>query len=725
MKALLRELRRRNVWRAIVLYLGATWALAQGISELSSALGLPDWAPRAFLIAAGIGFPFWVAFAWLYEITPQGIRRESEVPEGQSITRQTARKLDYWIIGVLTVAVVLLLTDRLMPGRGAEATDPSMPHSIAVLPLANAGGGDDGYFADGLTEEMISRLSRIDGLRVIARTSAFEFRDSTLPRDEIARRLGVTHLLEGTVRRHGDQLRIVVDLVRPADSTSLWSESYNRRLEDVFAVQADIAQAVARALQLRLGTRDRKVDHEQPPGGNLAAYEALLQGRAKYRAMILDDFPRAADLYREAIRLEPDYAMAYYELAGILVNLARFRSGAERESLLDELRAAANRAMALAPEFHGSHLAQGFLLNIQGEPERALASYRRALELAPNDARTLHNVAQQLAALQRYEEALPFARQALENDPLNINTRVILSELYRSTGRNEQALETLHEALRIAPDHPALLAPLGTLYHALGRFELAETHLRRAIELDPARDLLKLTLAYAVMANRGLEEAWKVFEEALASHPDHPPLLANMAEMQLSHGNTGAAIEYGRRTLAVDPDNSRAAMVVATALHMQGHWNEAERMARDFLARHPSAPDQYLILAEVAALRGDAAAARAAAEAETDPDSKRYALALAAAVSGERAAIARALATLREECSAPDLCLVPALVIHACLGDTQSLYATLDEAEKTPGYIPHLGYPFLDRFYDDPRFVAHLAKYHMRPPARPGQARPR
>src|SRR5690606_34753702 len=244
-KKLLAELRRRNVLRAGLLYLGALWALAQGVSELTPAMGLPEGATRWLMVAAAIGFPFWLAFAWFYEITPDGFRLERNVPEEESIRRQTGRRLDILIMAVLSVAVVLLLTDRLLARGGdaaaaAAAAQPGSPHSIAVLPLVNAGRhDDDDYFSDGLTEELISGLARVEDLRVIARGSAFEFKDSEAPRAEIANTLGVDHLLEGSVRRSGDRIRIMVELVRPGDNTSLWSQTYNRELRDIFAVQAE------------------------------------------------------------------------------------------------------------------------------------------------------------------------------------------------------------------------------------------------------------------------------------------------------------------------------------------------------------------------------------------------------------------------------------------------------------------------------------------------------
>src|SRR5690606_6475663 len=211
--------------------------------------------------------------------------------------------------------------------------------------------------------------------------------------------------------------------------------------------------------------------------------------------------------------------------------------------------------------------------------------------------------------------------------------------------------------------------------------------------VDPGREAWKTFLAHAVVGARGLEAGWRVLEEALAAQPGHPAILATMAELQLAHGNTAAALEYARRGLDADPNQSTAAIMLASALSMLGHLDEAEQVARNFLARRPAAMGLHAALAEVAALRGDADAALAAAEAEPEADSRRYALALAAATAGERAATDRALATMREECNGYDLCLANIAAVHACLGDTARLHATLEEAETTRSYRPFLGFP--------------------------------
>src|SRR5512132_3694039 len=192
------ELKRRNVIRAVILYVGAVWALAQGISQLGPSVGAPEWATRWFLVAAGIGFPFWIAFAWFYEFTPQGLKRESEIDPAESITHRTGRKLDFAIIGVLAVAVVLLLTDRFVLRHGVNETTalPILAKSIAVLPFDNLSRDpDNAFFTDGVQDEILTRLTKVADLKVIARTSTQKFKSAPADLREIAKQLGVANVL--------------------------------------------------------------------------------------------------------------------------------------------------------------------------------------------------------------------------------------------------------------------------------------------------------------------------------------------------------------------------------------------------------------------------------------------------------------------------------------------------------------------------------------------------
>ncbi len=234
------ELKRRNVPRAAILYIGSVWALAQGIAQLGPELGAPDSATRWFLIAAAIGFPLWLVVSWRYEFTSQGIKLESEVDDNALDARKVKRRTDLIIIGVLAIAVVLLLTDRVvertMPAQAVQVA--AAGNSIAVLPFDNQSSDkDQQYFSDGLSEGFIIALSRIDGLRVINRKSSFEFRDSKDDSKAIAAKLGVSHLLEGSVSRVGDTVRIRASLTKAADGSTLWAENYDCFYKDLFALQ--------------------------------------------------------------------------------------------------------------------------------------------------------------------------------------------------------------------------------------------------------------------------------------------------------------------------------------------------------------------------------------------------------------------------------------------------------------------------------------------------------
>src|SRR3954447_24638894 len=318
------ELKRRNVFRAAIFYLGAVWALAQGISQLGPSLGAPEWATRWFLVAAAIGFPFWIAFAWFYEFTPEGLKRETEIDRAGSVTHHTGRRLDFAIIGVLALAVVLLLTDRFVSRHGVN---PIAEKSIAVLPLVNSTGDPaNEYFSDGMSEEFISTLSRLQDLKVIGRSSSFQFKGKSDDSRTIGEKLGVYYLLEGSVRKSADRVRIAVALIKSGDGANVWSETYDRELKDIFAVQSEIAGAVAKQLKVALlgnnGQTASLTTAGTPSNQNVEAYNALLQGNFYITRRTFEDTRKAIGYYEEAIRLDPRYALAYANLSGAAATLA-------------------------------------------------------------------------------------------------------------------------------------------------------------------------------------------------------------------------------------------------------------------------------------------------------------------------------------------------------------------------------------------------------------------
>lgn len=327
--SLFAELKRRNVWRAAVVYIAAVWAFGQGFSQFSPALGLPDWATRAFLIAAAVGFPFWLVFAWVFEVTPHGIRRESEIAPGDSVARRTGRRLDFAIIAALAVAVILLLGNQLVWHKGMRgtvtataaptATASAIPaKSIAVLPFQNL--SDDKkneYFVQGMQDLILTKLADIGDLKVIARTSTESYGSHPHDLAQVGQQLGVATLLEGSVQKQGNAVLINVQLIDARSASHIWAKSYQRTLDNVFGVEGEVAGKIATALNAKLSPALSQ-DLAAAPTQNRVAQDAFFRaeflahrGDINYAGTSgLSDFKAAIPLYRQAIKADPGFALA-------------------------------------------------------------------------------------------------------------------------------------------------------------------------------------------------------------------------------------------------------------------------------------------------------------------------------------------------------------------------------------------------------------------------------
>jgi TolB-like protein/Tfp pilus assembly protein PilF len=471
------EIKRRNVLRTATLYAAGAWALAQGVAQLLPVFGLDEWIARWFVIAAIIGFPLWVAFAWFYEITPEGLRRESGIDPAESIARRTGRKLDLWIIGVLAVAVVLLLADKLVLHRtGSTVADKS----VAVLPFANTSGeAANEYFSDGLSEELISSLSRLADLKVIGRTSSFRFKGKTDDSKTIGEALGVGYLLEGSVRKSADRVRIAVALLKAADGINVWSESYDRELKDIFAVQSEIAEAVAEQLKVALLGNNAQLaqtpTEATPSNRNVAAYTALLQANFHANRQTEGDYRKAIDYYDEAIRLDPNYALAYAGLAVAWTDLAAIWLGrAEAATPYAKARVAADTALKLAPNSSQAHIALAdLLLQADFNIPAAGAEYRRAVALAPSDAVPKLKLGYWLAARGHHDEATRLMREGLALDPLQTEGYVFYGRALMVQGRNEEAEAIARKGLDLQPDAARLHVILTQIAILRGQYAAA------------------------------------------------------------------------------------------------------------------------------------------------------------------------------------------------------------------------------------------------------------
>jgi len=492
-RSLFTELRRRNVFRAGAFYVAATWALAQGISQLGPAVGLPDWSTRWFLVAAIVGFPFWIAFAWFYEFTPEGLKRESDVEPHESITHHTGRKLDFAIIAGLAVAVVLLLTDRFVLHHGVNQNTamPITEHSIAVLPFVDMSSGkDQEYFSDGISEELLNLLAKIPQLQVTARTSSFAFKGKETGIPEIASALHVAHVLEGSVRKSGNSVRITAQLIKAVTDKHLWSQTYDRKLDDIFSVQDEIAADVVKQLQVKLlgaAPAAHAVDSK--------AYALVLQARQQIRMGTAQSLEQAIALSQQALAIDPSYADAWSLIAGVYISQANKGLKPVDESFR-LARGAVEKALSLDPQHVGAYL---FLSRIASDYDNDQAAGARHLEhalaLEPTNITAISAAAGLEQNLGRLDRAAELDRYTVAHDPLNPRTYGSLGFDYSRLGRLDEAIANYRTALRLSPGR------VGTAYN------IGELLLRKG---DAAAALIEM--------QREPEENWRLMGLTMAHH---------------------------------------------------------------------------------------------------------------------------------------------------------------------------------------------------------------
>lgn len=601
---LFQELKRRNVLRAAVLYAGAVWALAQGIAQLGPSFNAPDWITRGFVIAGIIGFPFWLAFAWFYEFTPSGLKRESEIDPDDSIAHHTGRKLNIAIFGVMALAIVLLVTNQFVLRRDATSvankTDAKtlaaalakLPEkSVAVLPFANESGDPkQAYFSDGLSEALITNLTQIAALKVIGKYSSFQFRDSKESPAQIGVALGVAHLIEGSVQQSGDQLRITVNLIRARDGSSAWSHAYDRPLKDVFAIQSEIGTAVVDALKIQL--LGALIDPEKPPSGNVQAYQWMLQGRAHARRMTQTDEEQAITLLEKAVQLDPSYAYAWAVLANVRINLGMaFLGGDARQQAIARGRTDLDRATALAPDAVIVHRMRGYLLYQVDQDQRgALKEMQRALALEPHDGNAMAFLAVPLTVMGQSQQAVDLMRKAIATDPLRADWYVGLSQNLIRLGRFDAAEQAARKAVALQPGNPSGYLNLSNIVAARGQFDEAELAARKAVALQPRDPTNLLNLAWILDVHGHTGDAAQMVRKVLASQPDYPGAYAQLAIFDIRRGDANAALRDAEKE--TDPDTK--AFVLALAQQAGSDRAAADAALEAYINQYGKTPSNFL-----------------------------------------------------------------------------------------------------------------------------------
>ena len=454
--SLISELKRRNVFRVALLYAVACWLILQVTDVGMSLLGLPEWTGRFVFFLLLLGFPLVVLFSWAYEITPEGLKKESDVPRDESITAETARKLNTAVVVLLVLAIGGLIVDRLIPEQGmpAESTvavdgteAPATEKSIAVLPFVNmSSDAENEYFSDGLSEELLNLLARIPELQVAARTSAFSFKGVDADITEIGDKLNVAHVLEGSVRKSGDQIRITAQLIKASDGYHLWSETWDRTLVDIFAIQDEIAAAVVDALKVELLG---EVPHARVTDPR--AYELYLQSRAASNLFTREGLEQAAGLLTQALAIDPDYAEAWSALGVIQTNLTG-QGHISPEVGFARARSSAERALKLDPENVRAITGLGWISMYYDWDFQAAARYiGEARRIEPGNASVLNTTAVLNGVFGRRDAMISYYEEALTKDPMSMSILGNLAGAYLNTEpqRTRVLVERMH---KLEPD---------------------------------------------------------------------------------------------------------------------------------------------------------------------------------------------------------------------------------------------------------------------------------
>jgi len=501
------ELKRRNVYKVAVAYAIVGWLLVQIATQVFPFLEIPNWIVRLVIVLVAIGFPVALIIAWAFELTPEGIKRTEDVDPAQMSKNRA------WIyVAVIGAAfsIGLFFIGRYTGQNTAsaahtEAATVLPAKSIAVLPFDNLSRDpDNAFFAEGVQDEILTRLAKVADLKVIARTSTQKFKGAPENLPDIAKQLGVLNILEGSVQKANDQVRVNVQLVNAMTNAHLWAEIYDRKLTDIFAVESDIAKTIADTLQAKLTGSEKQMMLSQPTT-DTTANEFYHKGRALWEKRSGDNIPKAIEFYGEAIARDPNYALAYAGLANAYV-LLPFYTNARRDGSLIKAKENALKALSLDPNLAEAHVALGKHDFFTMDPAGSMREYQRAIELKPNYA-TAHQWLgnDSLVSYGRFDEAIAEGKRAVELDPLSPVINSDLGVTLYLARRYDDAIEQFRKTLAIDPTFFYAHYNLGIALQIKGDLSAAISEYEKAWQLS--HDSLVMALLGAARARAGDKNA--------------------------------------------------------------------------------------------------------------------------------------------------------------------------------------------------------------------------
>jgi TolB-like protein/Tfp pilus assembly protein PilF len=587
------ELRRRKVFRVAAAYAVVAWLLLQIADVLLENFGAPDWVFKSFTVLLVLGFPLAVVLAWVFELTPEGMKRTPAEPEpaGPGEARQGKLTDRLILIGAAAIIIVMAVERIWFAGRSGEAeppvasattgpateeAEPADPaRSIAVLAFEDLSpDGDQGYFAEGISEELLNLLARSEGFRVAARTSSFKFKGSDADIGEIGRALNVETVLEGSLRKAGDQVRITAQLIDVDSGFHLWSDTYDRKLENIFSVQDEIASSIVRALQLQLDVGVQTAGRTE----NVQAYDLYLRGRQLAREPTRSGLLQAIEIYEEALTLDPRFAGAYSGIAEAWTWLEDY-GGIPSAEAFPKAEQAARRALALDPQSAEAHAAMAFVRDrYYNDAVGASRYFERTLELNPNYVTAYNIYGDVLRDIGNLDRMIEVHRKAVELDPLSVFMRTRLASKLLDVGKYDESRALLDEVLAEYPGNDYALEELGNLTRQLGQYADAMQHFRVVHFARPGDPFsaAQIALVAALLGDMPLATAW--IEAARQRGENNRWELFARESLAVAEGDWAKVAETGAAR-----GGPLGAYQRAVAASRSGAWHEARRLLLESL----------------------------------------------------------------------------------------------------------------------------------------------
>ena len=536
------ELKRRNVYKVAIAYAVVAWLLMQIATQVFPFLEIPNWAIRLVIMLIVIGFPIALVIAWAFELTPEGLKRTEfadELPRKSSRNRVWL----YVVVVAAAISISLFFFGRYTATSKQSALTELPAKSIAVLPFANLSGNpDNAYFAAGIQDEIITRLAKITELKVISCTSTQRFKGAPDDLPAIAKQLGVANILEGSVQRTTDQLRVNVQLVEAATDAHLWADTFDRKLTDIFKIESEIAKTVAETLQAKLSGSERNAIAAQPTE-NTEAHELYLKGRFFWDKRTGDNLKKSIDYFNQAIAADPNYALAYVGLADCYLLLEDY-TGTPAIETYPKAEAFAQHALQLDDSLAEAHTSLAYVYTNLWQWEQAEEEFKRAIKLNPNYPTAHHWYSLCLLDLGRIDEAKAQIKRAHELDPLSLIIGTTLNYAYFAEGDVNSSIAQCKRVIDLDPNFPRAHEYLGLGYLAQGRNSEAIVEIHKAVELSgrDRRPLRDLGYGYAASGKRA--EALTVLKELEENYEKHKAIGQDFAAVYVGLGEKDQAFAW-------------------------------------------------------------------------------------------------------------------------------------------------------------------------------------